>query len=75
MPALITIMYTRKRGIDLSIFSETFASFGYSNEVFPSLTTGQLGTVMLLVVVTALFSALFPARRAMKLKPAEAIRK
>jgi len=75
MPALITIMYTRKRGIDLSVFSETFASFGYSNEVFPSLTTGQFGTVMLLVVVTALFSALFPARRALKLKPAEAIRK
>jgi len=75
MPALITIMYTRKRGIDLSVFSETFASFGYSNEVFPSLTTGQFGTVMLLVVVTSLFSALFPARRALKLKPAEAIRK
>ena len=75
IPALLTIMYTRKNGIDLSVFSDTFSSFGYSNEVFPSLTIGQFGTVMLLVVVTALFSALFPARRALKLKPAEAIRK
>jgi ABC-type lipoprotein release transport system permease subunit len=75
LPAMLTIMYTRRNGIDLSIFSDTFSSFGYSNVVFPSLQPGQFGMIMLLVVITALFSALFPARRALSLKPAEAIRK
>jgi ABC-type lipoprotein release transport system permease subunit len=75
LPAILTIMYTRRNGIDLSIFSDTFSSFGYSNVVFPSLQPGQFGMIMLLVVITALFSALFPARRALSLKPAEAIRK
>lgn len=75
LPAMLTIMYTRRNGIDLSIFSDTFSSFGYSNVVFPSLKLGQFGMIMLLVVMTALFSALFPARRALSLKPAEAIRK
>jgi ABC-type lipoprotein release transport system permease subunit len=75
LPAVLTIMYTRRNGIDLSIFSDTFSSFGYSNVVFPSLQPGQFGMIMLLVVITALFSALFPARRALSLKPAEAIRK
>jgi ABC-type lipoprotein release transport system permease subunit len=75
LPAMLTIMYTRKNGIDLSMFSDTFSSFGYSNVVFPSLQAGQFGMIMLLVVITALLSALFPARRALLLKPAEAIRK
>ncbi len=75
LPAMLTILYTRKKGIDLSIFSDTFSSFGYSNVVFPSLKPGQFGMIMLLVVITALISALFPARRALSLKPAEAIRK
>lgn len=75
IPAIITIMYTRNKGINLSVFSDTFSSFGYSNVVFPSLTIAQFGMVLVMVVVTALLSALFPARRALKMKPAEAIRK
>jgi ABC-type lipoprotein release transport system permease subunit len=75
IPAFITIMYTRNKGINLAVFSDTFSSFGYSNVVFPSLTIAQFGMVLVMVVITALLSALFPARRALKLKPAEAIRK
>jgi ABC-type lipoprotein release transport system permease subunit len=35
----------------------------------------QVLTIIGLVVLTALLSSLFPARRALSLKPAEAIRK
>jgi ABC-type lipoprotein release transport system permease subunit len=75
IPALFTVMYTRKTGINLSVFSDTYSSFGYSSEVFPSLDSRDLGMIILLVIFTALVSALFPAWRALKLKPAEAIRK
>lgn len=75
LASAITIMITRKTGISLKMFSEAFSSFGYSDMVYPSLTMRQFVTMMALVVCTALVSAIFPARRALSLKPAEAIRK
>jgi ABC-type lipoprotein release transport system permease subunit len=71
----MTIMVTRKSGINLEIFSDVFSSFGYSNLIFPSLSARQFLMMMALVVFSALVSAIFPARRALSLKPAEAVRK
>jgi ABC-type lipoprotein release transport system permease subunit len=73
--SLLTIMVTRKSGINLEIFSDVFSSFGYSNLIFPSLSARQFLMMMALVVFSALVSAIFPARRALSLKPAEAVRK
>ena len=49
--------------------------FGYSSIIYPSLTARQFGIIMLLVFSTALFSALFPARKALQLNPAESLKK
>jgi ABC-type lipoprotein release transport system permease subunit len=73
--ALTTIAITQKTGISFKKFSEVYSSFGYSDVVYPSLTTRQFGMMMLLVVITAILSALFPAWKALRLKPAESIRK
>ena len=73
--AFATIAISQKTGIDLSQFSETYSSFGYNSIIYPSLTARQFGIVILLVLITALFSALFPARRALKLNPAESLKK
>lgn len=73
--AFTTIAITQKTGIDLSQFSQAYSSFGYSSIIYPSLTGRQFGIVLLLVFITALFSALFPARRALKLNPAESLKK
>ena len=73
--AFTTIAITQKTGIDFSQFSQAYSSFGYSSIIYPSLTARQFGIVMLLVLITALFSALFPARRALKLNPAESLKK
>jgi ABC-type lipoprotein release transport system permease subunit len=73
--AFTTIAITQKTGIDFSQFSQAYSSFGYSSIIYPSLTGRQFGIVMLLVFITALFSALFPARRALKLNPAESLKK
>lgn len=73
--AFASIGISQRTGIDFSEFSEVYSSFGYSSVIYPSLTTNQFGNIMLLVVITALFSALFPARRALKLNPAESLKK
>ncbi len=73
--ALGTVALTHRTGIDFSNFSEVYSRFGYESVIYPALVLNQLGSIMLLVVITAILSALFPARRALKLKPAEALKK
>lgn len=73
--AFASIGISQRTGIDFSEFSEVYSSFGYSSVIYPSLTVNQFENIMLLVVITALFSALFPARRALKLNPAESLKK
>jgi putative ABC transport system permease protein len=70
-----TILVTQQTGISFSKFSEVYSSFGYSSVIYPIIHFGQFGSIMLLVFITAIFSALFPAIRALKLKPAESIKK
>lgn len=69
-----TIAISHKTGINFGRFSEVYSSFGYNSTIHPSLTFSQFGICMLLIVVTAFFSALFPARRALKLNPAESLK-
>jgi putative ABC transport system permease protein len=73
--ALISIGIFQKTGINLKQFMETYSSFGYSNIIYPSLSPKHFGMILLLVIITAFVSSLFPARRALRLKPAQSIRK
>jgi putative ABC transport system permease protein len=73
--ALVTIGITQKTGIDLTRYVDVYSSFGYSHIIYPNLTLSQLETVLILVICAAFISALFPARRALKLNPAESLKK
>lgn len=73
--AFATIGITNRTGINFSEFSEVYSSFGYSSIIYPTLSWNQFGNIVVLIILTALFSALFPARRALKLKPAESLKK
>ncbi len=73
--AIATIAITQQTGIDFGRFSEAYSSFGYDSVIYPSLTLKQFGTMLLLIIITAVFSALFPARRALTLSPAESLKK
>ena len=73
--AFATIGITHRTGINFSQFSEVYSSFGYSSIIYPTLTWNQFGNIVVLIILTALFSALLPAKRALKLKPAESLKK
>ncbi len=70
--AAITISYNT--GIDLSSVAEGLNSFGYSSFVHPVLEFSYYLMVVVLVVFTAIAASVIPARKALKLNPAEAVR-
>lgn len=70
-----TIQYFSKAGIDISSFSEdAMSSFGFPSLIYPEFPFESLVMVMIIVISTALFSAIFPSLKAIKLQPADALR-
>lgn len=70
-----TITWTGRSGIDISQFSEGLSAYGFSSLVYPELDTGYYFPLTLMTIATAILSAIYPAIRALRLRPAEAIRK
>lgn len=72
--SIATISWFGKTGINLSIVGEGFNALGYSSIVYPTLGINFYILLAVMVIVIALIAGIFPARRAVGLKPAEAIR-
>lgn len=68
------IAWTGSSGIDFSTFAQGFEAAGFAAVVYPYLEPSFFAGVAVLVVFTAMVAALFPARRATRLNPIEAIR-
>jgi ABC-type lipoprotein release transport system permease subunit len=73
MGALVTKFF-ETTPINLSMFSEGLESYGYAALVYTSLKPEMLVIISILVIITGLLSAIYPARKALKLNPAEATR-
>ena len=71
----ITIYYYRVNGVDLSNYSEGLEAFGYSSILYPYLDTSAYIIVTVGVIFTAVIGALYPAWKAVKLNPVEALHK
>ncbi|MGZ8557028.1 MAG: ABC transporter permease [Chitinophagaceae bacterium] len=68
--------YYNKRGLDLSgMGREMMSSFGFGTMIYPEFPADKLAGVLIIVTATAIFSCLFPAIKALKLQPVEALRK
>ncbi|TKG93680.1 ABC transporter permease [Puteibacter caeruleilacunae] len=65
---------TMENGIDLSMYSEGLENFGYSPMVYPVLEMESIIVIILLVIATGIIASIYPARKALKYNPADAIR-
>ncbi|MEZ4907628.1 MAG: FtsX-like permease family protein [Saprospiraceae bacterium] len=74
--AFLMMNYFGKYGLDLKIFnSEGMEQFGMSTFIYPRVSVHEYFTLASLVFLTAFLASIYPAIKAIKLKPAEAIRK
>ena len=63
-----------KTGISLSGWSEGFEAIGFAAKVFPVVTPEFIIFTVIMVITTAILSSIWPARKALKLNPVEALR-
>lgn len=68
------IKLTAHAGINLARYAEGFAALGYSAKVFPQINAGFFIVVTVLIIITGIISSVYPALKALKLNPVEAIR-
>ncbi|WP_421878122.1 ABC transporter permease [Marinoscillum sp.] len=71
----LTIKYFTLNGIDLSEYSEGLESFGYGSILYPYIENSTYLTIAIAVIITAFIGAIYPAWKAVKLKPVEALHK
>jgi len=76
LAGLLITGYYHKHGLDLSgMGKDMMASFGFNTIIYPSFPIEKLLAVMLLVTGTAILACLFPAFKALRLEPVEALRR
>lgn len=70
----ITIEILSHTGINFGVWAEGFEAIGYAAIVYPVVTTGNYISMLLLVIITGIIASVWPARKALKLNPVEALR-
>ncbi|WP_340201894.1 ABC transporter permease [Ascidiimonas sp. W6] len=71
----LTVIVLGKTGINISMFSEGLASYGFSSMIYPALDQEKYMIIVTMCLITAIVSAIYPAYKALQLNPSEAIRK
>lgn len=71
----ITVLYLNRNGIDLSSYEAGLSDFGMSSMIYPSIDPTFFVSISISVFFTALLASLYPAFKATRLKPIEAINK
>ena len=72
--AALLINYFGSQGINLSAFEEGMSAWSISPILQPSLPINFYISITIMVLITAILSAIYPAIKAIKLIPAQAIR-
>lgn len=72
---ILTIYFLGQHGLDLSMYSDSLEMYGMSPVVYFDVPAKVYWQIPIFVACTAILAALYPAYKAIKLKPVEAIRK
>lgn len=71
----LSVNYFNKNGIDLSNFADGFEQFGMSTIIRPELSMEIYLQLVFAVFITALLASIYPALKAVRLKPLDAMHK
>jgi putative ABC transport system permease protein len=72
----LTVALTANTGIDLTpLGAEALSDFGFDAVIYPSLDQVFYFNLAILVLITAILASVYPAWKALRLNPAEAVRK
>jgi len=71
----LTNNFLGEHGINISMFSEGLASYGFSSVIYPALDYEKYVIVAVMCFFTAILAAIYPAYKELQLNPSEAIRK
>jgi len=70
----IVIAITNHTGINLVKYAEGLEAFGYSAQLYPTIGADFFIMLTVMIVITGIVSAIYPARKALQLNPVEALR-
>jgi putative ABC transport system permease protein len=70
----LTVSYVGENGINMSAYEDSLKNYGMSQVIYFDVDPSIYWQAPLFVFVTAVFAALYPAFKAIKLKPVEALR-
>lgn len=70
----VIIVWTGQTGLDLSSIGQGLEAAGYSSFIYPSVSYEFFFGVSALIILTGILASLYPARKAIKLNPADAVR-
>lgn len=72
--AVILTAITGRTGVNISAWAEGLEAMGFDSVVYPQIGFDYLIGVTIMVIIAGILSALYPARKAIRLNPAEALR-
>jgi putative ABC transport system permease protein len=72
--AWLAVVFTARNGINLAQYAEGMEAWGYSAHIYPGISTSYFFMMTALVIITGIVSSIYPAMKALKLNPVEAIR-